>query len=169
MGMPSKLKNMNLFLDGRTHIGIVAEVTIPKIALKTEDWRGGGMLGPIMIDQGLDKIEAEFTMGGLVASAVSQFGATRNDAVLLRFAGAFQDDGSGRVQAVEMVCRGRYTELDFGNQKPGDDTQHKYKMACSYYKLSVDGLLWFEIDLLNAVFIVYGIDRYAEIRAALGN
>lgn len=168
MGMPSKLKNLNLFLDGQTHIGIVAEVTIPKVALKTEEWRGGGMIGSIDIDQGLDKIEPEFTMGGLVASAVRQFGATRHDAALLRFAGAFQDDGSGRVQAFEMICRGRYTELDFGNAKPGDDTEHKSKMSASYLKLSVDGEEWLEIDKLGSVFRVFGVDRYAEIRAALG-
>jgi P2 family phage contractile tail tube protein len=169
MGMPSKLKNHNLFLDGTTHAGVVAEVTIPKLALKMEEWRGGGMLGPIMIDQGLDKIEVEFTLGGLVASAVRQFGATRHDAVLLRHAGAYQEDGSGAVQACEVICRGRYSELDFGNQKPGDDTEHKAKLACSYYKLSVDGQVWIEVDLLTSVFIVFGVDRYAEIAAALGS
>ncbi len=169
MGMPSKLKNHNLYLDGQTHIGIVGEVTIPKLVLKMEEWRGGGMLGPIMIDNGLDKIEVEFALGGLMSSAIRQFGATRHDAVLLRHNGAYQEDGTGAVQAAEVICRGRYSELDFGNQKPGDDTEHKSKMACSYYKLSVDGQVWFEIDLLNAVFIVFGIDRYAEIRAALGN
>jgi P2 family phage contractile tail tube protein len=41
-------------------------------------------------------------------------------------------------------------------------------MACSYYKLTVDGLDWIEIDLLGALFIVFGTDRYAEIRDAIG-
>lgn len=168
MGMPQKLKNMNLFLDGASHLGVVAELTVPKIALKMEDWRGGGMLGPIPIDQGLEKIEPEFTLGGLMATAIRQFGATTHDAVLLRWAGAFQEDGTGAVKAVEMICRGRYSELDWGNQKPGDDTEHKAKLACSYFKLSVDGQVWMEVDMLGAVFIVFGIDRYAEIRAALG-
>jgi phage tail tube protein FII len=27
---------------------------------------------------------------------------------------------------------------------------------------------WIEIDLINMIFIVMGIDRYADIRAALG-
>ena len=168
MGLPSKLKNMNLFLDGVSHLGVVSEVTVPKLAIKMEEWRGGGMLGPIMIDQGLEKIETEFTLGGLMTSALRQFGATRHDAVLLRFAGAYQEEGAGQVKSVEMICRGRYSELDFGNAKPGDDTEHKSKLAVSYLKIDIDGRTWIEIDLLGAIFIVDGVDRYAEIRDAIG-
>jgi P2 family phage contractile tail tube protein len=168
MGMPSKLKNMNTYLDGVGHLGIIASFTVPKLALKMEEWRGGGMLGPIMVDQGLDKIEAEFTMGGLVVLALRQFGATQHDAALLRFAGAYQDDGTGAVKAAEFTMRGRYSELDWGDAKPGDDTEHKSKMACSYLRIDIDGRNELEVDLLAGVFIVNGIDRYAEIRAAIG-
>jgi P2 family phage contractile tail tube protein len=169
MGFPSKLKNMNLFLDGTGYLGTVEEVTVPKLTLKMDEWRGGGMLGPVMADMGLDKLEAEFTMGGLIAGALRQFGATALDAALLRFAGAYQDDSTGAVQAVEVVLLGRYSEIDMGNAKPGDNTQHKYKLACTYYKLTVDGLDWLEIDMLGGLFIVFGVDRYADIRDAIGD
>ncbi len=168
MGLPSKLKNMNLFLDGLGHLGVVSEVTMPKLAIKMEEYRGGGMLGPIMIDQGMDKLECEFTLGGLMYSAIRQFGAVSHDAVQLRFAGAYQEDAAGGVKALEMVCRGRYAELDFGNAKAGGDTEHKAKMVVSYVKITVDSAVWIEVDLLGAVFIVDGIDRYADIRAAIG-
>lgn len=168
MALPSKLKNMNLFLDGAGHLGMVSEVTLPKLAIKFEGWRGGGMLGEIPIDQGVDKLECEFTLGGLAETALAQFGATTHDAAQLRFAGAYQDEATGAVKALEAVCRGRYAEIDFGNAKPGGDTEHKAKLACSYYRLDIDGRTLIEIDLLGAVFIVDGIDRYAEIRAAIG-
>lgn len=168
MGLPSKLKNMNLFIDGTSHLGVVADYTMPKLALKLEDWRGGGMLGNVGIDHGVDKLEAEFTLGGLMTSAMRQFGAVTHDAVLLRFAGAYQDEATGAVRAVETIQRGRYSELDFGNAKAGDDTEHKGKLSCTYFKLTVDGVDEIEIDLVNAVFIVGGIDRYAEIRAVIG-
>lgn len=168
MGFPSKLKNLNLFLDGISHLGVVDEFTLPKIALKTDEWRGGGMLGPVMIDNGLDKIEPEFTLGGISALAIARFGATRHDAALIRFAGAYQDDSSGAVKAVEIVTRGRYTELDWGGAKAGGETAHKYKCAASYYKQTVDGIDWLEIDLVGGTFIVFGQDRYADIREAIG-
>jgi hypothetical protein len=87
---------------------------------------------------------------------------------LVRFVGAYQEDQTGTVKTIEVVCMGRYTEIDFGNAKAGDNTVHKYKMACSYYRLIVDGVDWIEIDLINMIFIVMGVDRYADIRAALG-
>lgn len=167
MGLPSKLKNFNVYLDGVSHLGQIAEVTLPKLTLAGEDWRGGGMLGPVFADMGLDKLEAEFTAGGLIRVPLSQFGATRHDAAMLRFAGAYQSDGNGRVQALEAVLRGRYTEIDMGNAKVGPDTEHKFKMAVSYYRLIIGGVDVIEVDLLGAVFRVDGIDRYAEIRAAI--
>ncbi|MBC7201814.1 MAG: phage major tail tube protein, partial [Pseudomonas balearica] len=39
---------------------------------------------------------------------------------------------------------------------------------CTYYKLSVDGNVEIEIDLLNFVFMVNGEDRLAEHRKAIG-
>lgn len=168
MGFPSKLKNMNLFGDGDSYLGTVAEVTVPKLTMKMEDWRGGGMIGPVQIDQGLDKINLEFKLGGVLAGPFRQFGASGHAAMLNRFAGAYQDDDSGAVQAVEVVTRGRISEIDPGNAKPGDDTEHTFKVACSYYKLVVDGVEWIEIDVVSGIFIVFGTDRYAEIRDAIG-
>lgn len=168
MGFPSKLKNMNFFGDGESFLGTVAEVTPPKLVLKMEDYRGGGMLGPIGVDQGLEKFELEFKAGGILAGAVRQFGAVEHSAQLNRFAGAYQNDNTGGVEAVEIVTRGRIAEIDFGTAKPGDDTEHTFKVMCTYYKMTVAGVEWFEIDLAGAIFRVFGRDRYAEIRAAIG-
>lgn len=167
MGLPQKLKNFNLYNDGESYLGVIEEFTQPKIAIAMEEWRGGGMLGPIMIDNGLEAMTAEWTNGGMVRQTLRQFGISRVDGVLLRLVGAYQaDDGSG-VDQVEIVMRGRHQEIDMGNAAAGKETQHKQKFPLAYYKLSINGRVEVEIDLLNSVFIVDGVDRYAEIRRAL--
>ena len=168
MGLPSKLKNFRLYNDGNSYQGIVGEFTQPKIALQMEEWRGGGMLGPIMIDNGLEAMTAEWTNGGMVRQSLRQFGISRVDGVLLRLVGAYQSDDTGNVDQVELVMRGRLEELDMGNAKAGEDTEHKVKVPLAYYKISVNGRTEIEIDMLNSIFIVDGVDRYAEIRNALG-
>ena len=168
MGFPSKLKNMNLFGNGESYLGIAGEVTLPKLTMKLEEWRGGGMLGPAPIDQGLDKLELEFKVGGILAGAFRQFGAPGYAAQQNRFAGAYQDDNTGTVVALETVTRGKISEIDMGTAKPGDDTEHTFKVTCTYYKLTVDGVDWIEIDFVAGIFTVFGVDRYAEIRAAIG-
>jgi uncharacterized protein len=166
--LPHKLKNMNLFNEASSYLGVIAEVTPPKIVHAMEDWRGGGMLGPVKIDHGLEGLELEFTLGGLVLQVLRQMGAVRHDAYLTRLMGAYQaDDGSG-IRAVEMIARGRHQELDMGDMKPGEDTEHNVKFATSYYKLIVNGREEIEIDMVAGIYRVDGIDRYAEIRAALG-
>ncbi|MGV3511885.1 MAG: phage major tail tube protein [Novosphingobium sp.] len=168
MGFPSKLKDMNFFQSGDSFKGLVTEVTLPKLTLKLEDYRAGGMAGPVPIDFGLEKIELEFKAGGLVRGLFQQFGATALAATLNRFAGAFQDDDTGAVVSCEIVTRGRTSEIDMGTAKVGDDTEHTFKTTCSYYKLSVDSEDWIEIDMIGGTFIVFGEDRRAEIRAAIG-
>jgi P2 family phage contractile tail tube protein len=166
--LPRKLKNMNIFNDAYSHLGVIGECTLPKIVHAMEDWRGGGMLGPIKIDNGIEALEFEWTLGGHDAFPIRQMGVTRHDGVLLRFMGAYQSDETGAVTAVEAVIRGRHQELDHGTQKPGEDTEQKIKTVVSYYKLISNGTELYEIDMLAGIYRVGGVDRYAQIRAALG-
>lgn len=168
MALPRKLKNLNLFNNGVTYIGQIGEVTLPKLTRKMEEWRGGGMNAPIKIDQGMEGLELESVCGGLMRDVFGQFGIARHDGVMLRFAGAYQRDDTGQVDAVEVVVRGRHEEIDAGKGKAGDDTEFKFKTVASYYKLVINGETVIEIDIPNFVEVVDGIDRLLEQRAAIG-
>lgn len=167
MSLPKKLKNFNVFNDGQSYIGQVKELALPKLSHKFEDYRGGGMLGEVPIDLGLEKLEMEATYGGMVVGVLRQMGLVRHDGALLRFNGAYQDDQSGAVTAAELITRGRHQELDPGNAQAGSDTEWKVKSALSYLKWTIGGRVEVEVDLVNCIYIVGGIDRMAEIRAAM--
>jgi P2 family phage contractile tail tube protein len=168
MALPRKLKNLNLFNDGETYIGQVTTVTLPTLTRSMEDYRGGGMSGPVKIDNGQEAIDLEWTCGGLMRSALRQYGITRHDGVQLRFAGAYQRDDTGAVDAVEVVIRGRHSEIELGDATAGEDTEFSATTACSYYKLSINGVTEIEIDLVNMVEMVGGVDRLAAQRRAIG-
>jgi len=168
MALPSKLKNFNLFNNGNNYLGLVSEITLPKLSRKVEEWRGGGMDTSVEVDVGGEIITLEWTAGGLLQSALAQFGATTADAVPLRFSGAYQRADDGTVDAVDVIVRGVHKEIDFGTAKPGDATAHKYTTTCSYYRLDINGTTVIEIDALAMVFSVNGVDRLAEQRRALG-
>lgn len=168
MGIPSKLKNFNLFNDGESYMGKIPELTLPKLSRKMEEYRAGGMSGPVEVDHGNEKIELQWTAGGLIVSALKQYAMTRHNGVQLRFAGAYQNDDTGEVDAVEVVVRGRHKEIDMGNAKVADDTNHKYTTTCSYYKLTINNETIIELDFVNAIENIGGIDRSADIRRAIG-
>jgi len=168
MALPRKLKNLNLFNEGQSYLGEVASVTLPKLTRKLEGWRGGGMDGAVKIDMGAgDDLDLEFTTGGPMRDVLRQFGVTRAAGVFLRFAGAWQNDGTGAVDTVEVTVRGRHEEIDFGESKPGESGEFKVKSALAYYRLDWNGVTEVEIDTINGVFIVGGVDRNAEIMAAI--
>lgn len=167
MSMPSKLKTMNLYNDGDSYFGQVAEVTIPTLARKFEGYRGN-FDSELQIDMGGEPIVFEWKAGGLIETIYTQFGMTTLDGVQLRWVGAYQDDRTGTYKTVEIVTRGRHQEIAPGTGKTGDDTEEGIKTACVYYKLSIDGRTIIEKDELNHVFIVNGVDRLAAQRAALG-
>lgn len=168
MGLPRILKNMNLYNEGFAYGGEVKTVTLPKLARKMEGYRGGGMSGEVQIDMGMEAMELSASFGGPVRDVLRQWGTPTVDGVYLRFAGSYQQDDSSAVDTIEVIVRGRYSEIDPGDQEVGEPGEFGLTMAVAYYKLVWNGRTEIEIDPINMVEIVNGVDRLAEQRAALG-
>lgn len=168
MSLPNKLKNFNVFYNGDNFLGKCTEVELPKLTRKVEEYRGGGMNGPVSVDLGMEKLEMTHTYGGFMREIYREYGIPVASGVLMRFAGAYQRDDIGDALAVEIVARGRHTEIDPGSAKAGDDTEFKVTSALTYLKITVDGTTEIEIDFENFVETIGGIDRLAEQRAAIG-
>ena len=168
MSLPAKLKHFMVFIDGEKYGGEIVEFVLPKLTRKMEEYRAGGMSGPVMVDFGQEAIECEWTAGGFLKAVLKQYGALKHDAVLLRFAGAYQREDSDSVDAVEIVIRGRHKEIDPGSAKSGEDTEFKVTSSASYYKLSVNGETLLEFDFVNMSENIGGVDLLSKTRSALG-
>lgn len=170
MALPRKLKHMNLFNEGHSYMGVASSVTLPKLTRKLEAWRGAGMDGSAKVDLGMgdDGLQLEFALGGIDLIMLKQFGAVSASGIGLRFAGSYQQDDTGETIPVEVVVRGRHEEVDMGEAKPGEDTEHKVVTACTYYKLIVDGEEIIEIDTLGMIYKVAGKDMLEAHRKNIG-
>lgn len=129
------------------------------------------MNGNVKIDLGLgdDITEFNWKLGGIDALVIEQFGAATVGEHMLRFAGSYQRDDTGGTSAVEIIVRGRHEEIDFGNQKAGDDTETSIKTIWSAYKLSIDGVVKVDIDIPNLIENVNGVDLLEKHRANIGH
>jgi P2 family phage contractile tail tube protein len=165
MNLPRQLMDMNTFGGGQSFLGECLSFTRPKIALAMEEYRGGGMPGPVKLAVGLQGIEVTHKYGGDMPALNSEFGAAEVDASQLRWVGSYQNQATGELDNVEVVVRGRHEEIDTGDDEVGSKSGTTYKTTCSYYKQVRNGVVEFEIDMLGAVFIVNGVDRWADIRA----
>lgn len=168
MALPHKLKYMNLFNDAASYMGEVAEVVLPKLTRKMEEWRAGGMGRPLMVDMGGEALTIEWTCGGIMKDVFKQYGIVKHDGVQIRFAGSYRAEDQDDPMAVEVVIRGRHSEIDPGTAKVGDDTAFKVTSQVSYYKLTINGEVLVEIDVIGMVEKIGGVDLLLKDRKAIG-
>ena len=164
---PRVLKNMNLFVDGRGYAGRIDEIELPKLTIKSEEHRAGGMDLPVEIDLGMEKLEANLTLSDYDPALFKLFGLVDHQGVQITVRGAIQAQGSAAIPVV-VNLRGGWKELDAGTWKPGDKSALKVAVAASYYKLSIDGEELVEVDAINLVRKVGGTDQMEAVRAAIG-
>jgi P2 family phage contractile tail tube protein len=99
---------------------------------------------------------------------LAQWGVMQHHGVQFRFGGAYQAEDAAIPDAVEIVIRGRHSEIDLGTAKQKEDTAFKVTTQASYYKLTINGTTLHEFDFLNMVEIVNGTDLMKAIKEAIG-
>lgn len=166
MAIPRTLKNFTLTLDGRGYVGLIAKLELPELTLQTEEYRGGGMDVPIVLDMGQEAMEASFTLSEHNADAIKLWGLTSGP-VPLTARGALQRDGEAAVPVV-VNLRGTVTGLNGGEWSPGEVTEAEYTMAVRYYRYTQGGEDLIEIDAENMVRKIGGVDQLQGIREAIG-
>lgn len=102
------------------------------------------------------KFEA-YRGGGMVGAAKVDMGY-EDDALDVSFVlGGFED----------KVIR-QHSGVEQGDQKTSENTQTTVNMNCTYYKVIVDGETIIEIDVLNMIEFINGVDMMEKHRRAIG-
>lgn len=166
--MPNQvLKNLNVFVDGRGYAGQIEEINLPKLTVKTEDFRAGGMDAPMELDMGMEKLETDFSLIGYDKDILSLFGFVVPATVALTFRGALEN-ADGTITAFVCKMRGNIREIDLGTSKAGDKPAMKVTMGLVYHYIEHGGTPVVEVDVVNMVRMIGGVDKLAAVRAAIG-
>ena len=167
--IPKITKDFHLSADARSYIGLIQNFEAPKLTKKTEDLSNGGSGGVIEVDMGFDKLSCSWTANEHNAQMMALFGIADMQGVLLRVALAVENNMPGTAaEPVEYVLRGMVKEIDDGTTEVGKKSESKYTMSLTYYQKLVNGVPIIEIDLINYVYNVNGVDQWAARRTALG-
>jgi uncharacterized protein len=170
--VPHTLKNFNLFVakagsNASQYAGLVTELNLPKLTLKTEEYRAAGMDAPIPVEVGMEAISCDFTLAEYRKDILDFFGFFDYDTTVT-FRGAF-DDGKNDPIATEVKVNGLVKETDFGSWKLGNLTTFKASFVATYYQLSFNGEEAIEIDLFNMVRKINGVDQLAKCKNIISN
>jgi len=161
------LRNMNLIVDGTGYAGTVNEVTPPKLTIKTEEVRFGGMDAPVEMDMGMEKLTMEYSLASYDADVYKRFGLKMGANVQHTLKGAMEDR-NGTVSSHVIHAQGKIVEIDEGNWKAGQQVEVKIKISLVYYKRERDAEVLCEIDVENNKRIIGGVNQLEAINNAIG-
>jgi P2 family phage contractile tail tube protein len=166
--LPQSLKGFTAFANGRGYIGRLNSGQLPKVAIKSEDFRDGGMDVPIELDMGQDKMEAAFGFAEYDPDLMTMWGLLDGSMQALTLRGSMEGE-DGTAVAIIGELRGLIKETDPGDWKSGGDkAELKLTMAVRYYHLTIDAAEVFEIDAENVIRKIGGVDQLAARRQNLG-
>jgi P2 family phage contractile tail tube protein len=167
--LPKTLKGFTFVNNGNNLEALVTSIDLPNLKRKTEEYTAGALDGPIQIDVGGEIMELELVLAEINGPIVGVFNMAAVDTEKFRVKGSRGVEGDIKEEKIDIICRGRWVEIDFGTMEPHKPGETKYKCILTYYELRLADKPIVIIDTLAAVHIgADGKDRLAERRANLG-
>lgn len=170
MKIPDKLINFAVYLDDGELLGIV-DATLPSFTPLKETAKGAGILGEyeVGVPGHYSAMKLGFTWRHATASAI-KLCAPEGRSLTLKAAAQSIDSSNYTpiVVPISIFIRQFSSDMSLGNFDPATAMGTTTEVECAYFKLDYDGTTVFELDKLNFKCVVDGVDKVAEVRAAMG-
>lgn len=168
--IPEVINNFNVY-DGNGDIlvGVTDEMSIAELASKVATITGAGIAGSydVPVLGHFDSIVQEIPFR-LLYKPVFEF-ANPMKVVGLNVRGAIQvtnkSTGVSDFAGFRYVVRGRNKSMSPGNLKPGEKMASKVAIEAQYILYEIDGVKLIEIDKLNNVYRINGVDLLEKVRS----
>lgn len=149
----------------------MAELTLPEITNLTAEVTGAGIAGAMesVILGHIEAMSMTMNFRTLTKDAIALH-EPRDHTLDLRAAQQSKDTVSGKtiVTPVKHVMTVKPKRLSPGKLAPATAADASGEYAVSYWAQYIDGAKVLEIDVLNFIYIVNGVDYLAQVRTALG-
>jgi len=161
------LKYLNLIVDGRGYAGKIEEYNPPDLTLSTEDFRGGGMDAPIDIEMGMEKLNCSYVLTSYDADVLALRGVKTGSGIQLTARGSLESlDGTTKPVVHNMT--GKLISMARGTWGSGKKPSLTITQSLTYYREVHNQRTIMEIDKINMIRIIDGVDQLAEHRANIG-
>jgi len=167
-GIPEVINNFNVYRNGNALIGLSGEVSLPDFESITEKISGPGILGEIeasIIGQ-FGSMEQEVTFRILEDDIFSMMDPTETLDLTLRASEQYTVKSTGKIdyKGMRVVIRGRQKKFKPGTVKNGGQMDASVTIELVYIMIEIDGNKKVELDKLNSVYKVNGVDLLAKVR-----
>lgn len=168
--MDQSVINFSVYEDGVEYLGM-ADVSMPDVNHLTQSLSGAGIAGNVeaVILGHIDAMTLSMNFRTMTPQCV-RLSEPRRHNIDLRVAQQEEDPVAGELKAVAVkhVMVVVPKSLKGGTVSPAAPSNGSGEYAVRYWKTYIDGKKVREIDPLNFIFEVDGVDYLADVRAALG-
>lgn len=162
--------NYAIYEDATEHLG-TTEVTLPDLEYMTEELQGAGIAGTIeeIIMGHLNAMSTTLNFRTVTKSAVSLM-EPRVHKIDLRVAQQQMNmrTSQTKVASVKHIMKVKPKKTALGKVASASTADVSGEYAVSYYAMYLEGKKVTEIDPLNFICIINGVDYLKEVRKALG-
>lgn len=164
------ITNFAIYEDATEYLGI-GEVEFPEIAFLTEEIKGAGMAGNIeaVVIGHLESMTVTYNFN-TVSDAAVKLTEPRIHNIDCRVAQQMNNTRTGKVnqEAVKHIMRTMPKKFAPGKGAVASPAEASGEHACYYYALYKNGVRKIELDPMNFICFINGVDYLAEVRKALG-
>ena len=158
------LRNCTIFVDRESKVGQASEISLPVPEMKVEELRNAGMVMPIEVSLGYEKLENSFKMTAFDPQTLQLFGLAPGKTKEFMITGHLQDE-DGTVHSAVAYIRGYIKKVDAGSWQPGEKAETEFEVSIRYFKLEIDGRHIIEMDPFEVS--IGGVSQTGAGRAAM--
>lgn len=162
------LSRWAIWVDGIGKAGNAKEYTPPVLEVLTSDFQAGDMDMPVPVDEGMAAMESSFSIFGVDVTILPLFGLRQGERATVSVRSTYTDLEGNSYDLVEQLS-GMISKIERDTQDTGSqrDKTMKVTMKLNYYKVVRSGVVLLEIDPINHVRKLGGVDMLEGIRALM--
>jgi P2 family phage contractile tail tube protein len=165
--IPEKIVNYNVYDEGEKLVGITGEVTLPNFEAMAEEISGAGIAGSFESPTPghFSSLEMEIPFR-TVTNQSFRLAVPGGRTITLRASQQGYDVSGGQVnyRGLKITVRGLPKGHNLGTAAVGQPTNTTNTIEVLYIKVEENGETMLELDKLNFIYIVNGVDVLADVR-----
>lgn len=167
--IPTLLNNFNTYAGGKKYVGVSSETTLPTFESLTETLEGAGIAGDIeeAVVGCFGSLESETSFQN-IGEEYFHFLAQSN---AVTYRGSMQvlntATQTNDFRSVTVITKGRVKSFELGTLKRGGKGEPKVVRELTYVKVVISGTTVLELDKLNMIWKVGGVDLLQKVRSQI--
>lgn len=161
MSLTYILRKFAVWVDGFGKLGEGENCKLPVMEVNTEDFRAAGMDMPIKVDIGCNPMILEFKLSSMDPQVYPLWGLYPGREHTFTIRGALAHFADGAAFPAIATCFGNLHKVEADNFEPNKKILHTFVVDLTYYNLTIGSHAIYEIDIINGIRMVGGVDQLA--------